>query len=144
MNATSQAIGPLDCFVIGMPTVDSMPFEAVREVLSLVEAEIIHVVDLVLIECGADGSHTQADIAALDVSNPLTAFAGTLTRFLTTDDLDAFAAEMAPGSCAAVFVVEHTWAITLGGTLENAHCPVIDRWPITRTSTSRNASRFRA
>ena len=55
-DSVAPLTGPLDYYVVRLPAGDAMPFEAVREILSLVDAEIIAVIDLVIIERADDGS----------------------------------------------------------------------------------------
>ena len=122
--------GPLDFYVVRLPSLDAIPFEAVREVLSLVDAEIIAVIDLVVIERGTGTTFTMTEPRALDPRHPLSAFVGTVEPMLTSADLAMLAESLPPSTCAAVFVIEQVWAKTLDDTLEAWDCSVVQRGPI--------------
>ena len=128
--STLGSRGPLDFYVVRLPSRDAMPFEAVREVLSLVDAEIIAVVDLVVIERGTGTTLTTTEARALDPRHPLSAFATAVRPILTHSDLDVLAESLPASSCAAVFVVEQVWATVLDETLEASDCHVVRRGPI--------------
>ena len=146
MAAEPDVAGPpgrLDYCVVRLPSLDAIAFEAVREVLSLVDAEIIAVVDLVVIEQGSDTTVTTTKHRALDPRHPLSAFATTVRPILTYSDLDMLARSLPAPSCAAVFVIEHVWATVLDETLDVSDCPVVRRGPIehvaARTATALGA-----
>ncbi len=131
--------GPLDFYVVRLPSRDAMPFEAVREFLSLVDAEIIAVVDVVVIERGAATTFTTTEPRALDPRNPLSVFAGTTESMLTRADLAMLAESLPPSTCAAVFVIEQVWAKILDETLEAWSCSIAERGPIAPVPTSTRA-----
>jgi hypothetical protein len=131
----SGSPGRLDFCVVRLPSLDAMPFEAVREVLSLVDAEIIAVIDLVVIERGTGTTFTTTEPRALDPRHPLSAFVGTVEPMLRGADLAMLAESLPPSTCAAVFVVEQVWAKTLDDTLEAWDCSVVRRGPIDHVSS---------
>lgn len=123
---TDRELGPLDCWVVDLAGLDAMPFEPVREILSLVDAEIIRVIDLMVIKHLSDGTIVAIDMASIDPPNPLTALtpvSGPASRL----DPMAFIDLVRPGRCAALLIVEHTWSRPLGAALVDAGCPLIDR-----------------
>ncbi len=132
VNSPSRALGPLDFYVVRLPHRDALPFEAVRETLSLVDAEIISIVDLVVIERAADSSVSIVEARELDPRHPLSVFAADVRPMLARIDLDALAEPLLPATCAIVFVVEQLWAKSLDDTLEQWECPVVRRGPIAR------------
>jgi hypothetical protein len=123
---TDREFGPLDCWVVDLADFDAMPFEPVREILSLVDAEIIRVIDLMLIERLGDGRVVEIDAASIDPPNPLTALTA-LASFVNRRDPQTYVDRVRPGRCAAVLIVEHTWAQPLDEALFDAGCPLIDR-----------------
>jgi hypothetical protein len=137
VDTVLRTLGPLDFFVVHLPDRDALPFEAVRETLSLVDAEIIDVVDLVIIERAADSSVSVLEVGQLDPHHPLAIFAAGVTPLLTLADLEALAQPLPPATCVAVFVVEQLWAGPLMNTLEHWDCPVVRRGPIARPSATR-------
>ena len=134
VDTPSRNLGPLDFYVVRLPDRDALPFEAVRETLSLVDAEIIGVVDLVIIERAVDSSISILEAGQLDPRHPLSVFAADVTPILTMADLDALAEPLPPATCIVVFVVEQLWAKSLNDTLEQWECPVVRRGPIARPS----------
>lgn len=134
MDTGLRTLGPLDFYVVRLPDRDALPFEAVRETLSLVDAEIISVVDLVLIERSADSSVSTLEAVQLGPRHPLSVLAASVRPILTLADLDALAEPLPPATCVAVFVVEQLWAKPLDDTLEQWDCPVVRRGPIARLS----------
>jgi Family of unknown function (DUF6325) len=132
VDTVLRTLGPLDYYVVRLPDRDALPFEAVRETLSLVDAEIISVVDLVVIERSADSSVSTVEAGQLDPRHPLSVFAADVTPILTTADLDALAAPLPPATSVVVFVIEQLWAKPLRDTLEHWDCPVVSRGPIAR------------
>lgn len=135
VDTPTQTFGPLDFYVVRLPDRDALPFEAVRETLSLVDAEIISIIDLVIIERRADSSISVLEARQLDPRHPLSVFAADLTPLLTMADLDGLAESLPPATCVVVFVVEQLWAKSLDDTLEQWECPVVRRGPIARLST---------
>ncbi len=134
LDVTGSA-GPLDFYVVRLPSLDAMPFEAVREILSLVDAEIIAVVDLVVIERGTGTTIATTEPSALDPRHPLSAFVGTVEPLLTSADLAMLGESLPPSTCAAVFVIEQVWATTLDETLDAWGCSMVQRGPIGRVPT---------
>jgi hypothetical protein len=123
---TVRELGPLDCWVVDLADLDAMPFEPVREILSLVDAEIIRVIDLMVIKRLEDGTIVAIDAASIDPPNPLTALTP-VSSAVARHDPATFVDIVRPGRCAAVFIVEHTWARPLDDALVDAGCPLIDR-----------------
>jgi Family of unknown function (DUF6325) len=132
VDTALRTLGPLDFYVVRLPDRDALPFEAVRETLSLVDAEIINVIDLVVIERAADASVTVLEAAQLDPRHPLSILAADVMPILTMADLDSLAEPLPPATCVVVFVVEQLWVKPLDDTLEESGCPVVRRGPIAR------------
>jgi hypothetical protein len=130
VDTVQRTLGPLDFYVVRLPDRDALPFEAVREMLSLVDAEIVSIIDLVLIERSTDSTVSVVEAGQLDPRHPLSVFAADVTPILTMVDLDVLAEPLQPATCVAVFVVEHLWANSLNDTLEHWDCPVVRRGPI--------------
>lgn len=71
MDTVQRTLGPLDFYVVRLPDRDALPFEAVREMLSLVDAEIVSIIDLVLIERSTDSTVSVVEAGQLDPRHPL-------------------------------------------------------------------------
>jgi hypothetical protein len=105
-------MGPVDIVVIGFPPGAPMTGESVPIMLDLVDKGIVRILDALLIFKEADG--TFSGLAAQDLSQDqigdFTAFAGANSGLIGDEDLAAAAAEMEPGSAAAILVYENRWA----------------------------------
>jgi hypothetical protein len=144
VDTVLRTLGPLDFYVVRLPNRDALPFEAVREMLSLVDAEIISVIDLVLIERAADSSVSVLEVRQLDPLHPLSVFAADVTPILTSADLEALAKPLPPDASVAVVVVEQLWAKPLQDTLEHWECHVVRRGPIAHSPAPAPAPRMSA
>jgi Family of unknown function (DUF6325) len=88
----------------------------VSELRSLVERELIAIVDGVLVRKDADGTVTFTEFEQVggdeDTAELAAAFGGEVD-LLSADDVQELAAGLQPDSSAAVLVFEHTWAAPL-------------------------------
>lgn len=89
-----------------------MTGEAVPILLDLVDRGTIRVLDALFVRKEADGTFSGFDLADLDenTAGDLTVFAGATTGLLDDDDVALAAAEIEPGSAAAMIVYENRWA----------------------------------
>jgi len=112
MEGNEEELGPIDVVVIGYPAGAPMTGEAVPILLELVDRGIIRVIDAMFVRKDADGTFSGFDLADLDqdTAGDLTAFAGASTGLLDDEDVAAAAAEIEPGSAAAMIVYENRWA----------------------------------
>ena len=112
MEANQQELGPIDVVVIGYPATAPKTGEAIPILLDLVDRGIIRVLDALLVRKEADGTFSGFDIANLDeeTAGDLTVFAGATTGLLDDDDVALAAAEIEPGTAAAMIVYENKWA----------------------------------
>jgi len=110
-------LGPVDYLVVEFPT-DKAKFsgEMAAELTSLVDRELIRVLDLVLLEKNADGSVELAELAHADEAavGELLSLEGDLAMVLAAEDVEKFGEIIEPGSIAAVLVYENRWAAPLG------------------------------
>src|SRR5438270_6166933 len=107
-----QELGPIDVVVIGYPAGAPMTGEAVPILLELVDRGIIRVLDALFVRKDADGTFSGFDLADVDedTAGDLTVFAGASTGLLDDEDVALAAAEIEPGSAAAMIVYENRWA----------------------------------
>jgi hypothetical protein len=112
MEGSEEELGPIDVVVIGYPAGAPMTGEAVPLLLDLVDKGIIRVLDALIVRKEEDGTFSGLDLSKLDESDvgDLTAFAGASTGLLGDDDAALAAAEIEPGSAAAMIVYENRWA----------------------------------
>jgi hypothetical protein len=107
-----DVLGPIDIIVIGYPPGAPMKGDAVPIFLDLVERGIIRVFDALFVRKNEDGTVSGLDFSELDedTAGDLTVFNGASTGMLGNDDAEAVAAELEPGSGAAIIVYENRWA----------------------------------
>ena len=108
-----DVLGPVDYLVVEFPA-DKANFsgEMAAELRSLVDRELIRVLDLVILRKDADGSVEAAELADVDESNvgELAALEADLVMLLAEEDVEEIGTVLEPGSIAAVLVYENRWA----------------------------------
>lgn len=106
-----EELGPIDYLVIEFPP-GTVTFtgELARELTSLVEAEIIRVLDVMVLQKDADGNLEVYEFEDLDDLGDLGVLEGQLAEILAEADVADIAAIMEPGSVAGVLVWENRWA----------------------------------
>ena len=122
MSATElDELGPVDFVVIEFP-VGKADFtgEIAAELARLAEAEMIRVLDVVILE-----KHENGDIEALELNDlpelgDLRKIEAELAEILAEDDVAHLAAAMEPGSVAAALVWENTWAAPFGAAVRRS------------------------
>jgi hypothetical protein len=107
-----MALGPIEVLVVGFP--GSEFNGAILPALEdLMDKEIVSIIDCVLITKNDDDSIDVIEIEEVDSNSDaarLTALIDDGPDLLSDEDLDEFAAALAPGDSAAALVFEHTWA----------------------------------
>ena len=113
MTSMLRSATERDVVVIEFPRPDEFPLGAVREILSLTEAEIVRLIEVGVVSRGLDGRLSPLTAPFDDRSNPLSAFGDHRRLTLRWDETVELVAALHPGRCAALFVFELTWAIDL-------------------------------
>jgi Family of unknown function (DUF6325) len=104
-------LGPVDYVVVEFPAGQSnFTGEMVEELLALVEAGIIRVIDVVILTKDADGGIDAIELSDVDELGPLEVIETELAELLAEDDIVHLAAAMDPGSTAGVLIWENLWA----------------------------------
>ncbi len=104
-------LGPVDCLVVEFPSgTQNFTGEVARELTSLVEAELVHVLDVLILEKGADGSIEAFELDELEHVDELRAIEGEVAEILAAEDVAHLAEAMDPGSVAGVIIWENAWA----------------------------------
>src|SRR6478735_5199198 len=94
-------LGPVDYVVVEFPAgAQNFTGEMVEELLALVEAGTIRVIDVLILTKNEDGSVDAAELS--DIPE--------LGELLAADDVENLAAAMDPGSVAGVLIYENLWA----------------------------------
>jgi len=108
-----DVLGPVDYLAVEFPA-DRANFsgEMAAELRSLVDRELIRVLDLVIVRKDPDGSVEAAELADVDESNvgELAALEADLAMLLAEEDVEEIGTVLEPGSIAAVLVYENRWA----------------------------------
>ena len=112
MTETSlDELGPVDYVVVEFPAeTSSFTGEMVQELVALVEAGTIRVIDILILTKDADGAIEAMELSDIDELGPLEAIEAELAELLAADDVVHLAAAMDPGSTAGVLVYENLWA----------------------------------
>jgi hypothetical protein len=103
--------GPVDYLVVEFPP-DTSHFngDMAKELASLVEAELIQILDLVLLRKNEDGSVEAVEIDDLDQVDELRKIETQIAEILAADDIANVAEALEPGTTAGVLVWENSWA----------------------------------
>ncbi len=108
-----DVLGPVDYLVVEFPAAQAnFSGEMATQLGSLVDRELIRVLDLLLLRKDLDGSVEVAELnelAAVDVGE-LLALEADLAMLLAEEDVEAIGGALEPGNVAAVLVYENSWA----------------------------------
>lgn len=104
-------LGPVDFLIVEFPA-GSQNFtgEMAEELIDLVEAGTIRLIDLLVLAKDADGTIEAMELADLDELSPLQRFEAELAELLAEEDVAHLANAMDPGSVAGVLIYENIWA----------------------------------
>ena len=109
-NDPLDELGPVDFVIIEFPAGEAnFTGEAADELVALIEAGTIRLVDLLILTKDDDGNVDAVELADLDDLGPFEALEAELAEFLAEDDVEHLAAAMEPGSVAGVIVYENLW-----------------------------------
>lgn len=104
-------LGPVDFVIVAFPAGKAdFRGEMADELVALVEAGTIRLIDVLVLVKDDDGSVEAMELSDLDDLGPLQALEAELAEFLAEEDVDHLAAAMDPGSVAGVIVYENLWA----------------------------------
>jgi hypothetical protein len=110
-DRTLDELGPVDFLVVEFPAgASNFTGEMVTELLALVEAGTIRLIDVLILTKDADGSVEASELSDVDDLGPLQAIEAELAELLAADDVEHLAAAMDPGSTAGVLIWENLWA----------------------------------
>ena len=110
-NTDLDSLGPIDFVVVEFPANESNFTGAmVEELLKLVEAGLIRVVDVLILVKDADGVVDALELSDVDDLGPLEALEAELAELLAAEDVAKLAEAMDPGSTAGVLIWENLWA----------------------------------
>ncbi len=117
--------GPVDYVVVELPVgTRDVGAAMARELASLVDAELIRLVDLVVVEQGADGSTDTFEMSELGDIGALRGLE-TERELLADGDVARLAEAVPVGRAAMVVVWENRWAVPLGDAAREAGGQVV-------------------
>ncbi len=104
-------LGPVDYVVIEFPAgASNFTGEMARELVTLVEAGTIRVIDVLILTKNDDGTVDAMELSDVEELGELQAIETELAELLAADDVVNLAACMDPGSTAGVLIYENLWA----------------------------------
>ena len=110
-EASLDELGPVDYVVVEFPAgASNFTGEMVTELLRLVDAGTIRVIDVLILTKDADGVIDATELSDIEELGPLQAVEAQLAELLAADDVEHLAAAMEPGSTAGVLIWENLWA----------------------------------
>ncbi len=113
-ECTVDELGPIDYVVVEFGDQKANFAGALAtELASLVDAELIRVLDVVIIDTNKDGTYDVRefeDLRESDALGDLRALDGQLAEVLASADLDQVAGVIHTGATAAIVVFENSWA----------------------------------
>ncbi len=104
-------VGPIDYVLVEFPAgTRDFGGELARELSSLVDAEMIRILDMLILEKD-DAGHVEAyEVEELGDRQQLRAIERELAEILAADDVGRLAEVMTPGTVAGVLIWENVWA----------------------------------
>src|SRR5664279_2296282 len=104
-------LGPVDYVVVEFPAgASNFTGEMATELLALVDAGTIRIIDVLILTKNDDGTVEATELADVAELGPLEAVEAQLADLLAADDVEHLAAAMEPGSTAGVLIWENLWA----------------------------------
>jgi fructosamine-3-kinase len=110
-NTPLDELGPVDYVVVEFPAgAKNFTGEMAAELVKLVDAGTIRVIDVLILDKNEDGSVDVTELADVEELGALQALETELAELLAADDVAHLAAAMEPGSTAGVLIWENLWA----------------------------------
>jgi len=104
-------LGPVDYLVVEFPAgASTFTGEMTAELLALVDAGIIRLIDALILTKNEDGSIDATELSDVEELGELQALETELAALLAAEDVEHLAAAMEPGSTAGVLIWENLWA----------------------------------
>ena len=110
-NTPLDELGPVDYVVVEFPAgAKNFTGEMAAELLKLVDAGTIRIIDVLILDKNEDGSVDATELSDIEQLGEMQAIEVELAELLAADDVDHLAACMEPGSTAGVLIFENLWA----------------------------------
>jgi Family of unknown function (DUF6325) len=106
-----DSLGPVDYIVVEFPAgASNFTGEMADELIALVEAGTIRIIDVLILTKNEDGTVDAMELSEIEQLGPLQAVEAQLAELLAEEDVVHLAAAMDPGSTAGVLIWENLWA----------------------------------
>ena len=106
-----DSLGPVDYIVVEFPAgASNFTGEMAKELLRLVDSEIIRVIDVLILSKDEDGTIDAMELSDIPELGELEKVEAQLAELLAAEDVEHLAAAMEPGSTAGVLIWENLWA----------------------------------
>jgi Family of unknown function (DUF6325) len=106
-----DSLGPVDYVVVEFPAgASNFTGEMAKELVALVEAGTIRLIDVLILTKDEDGTVDAMELSDVEELGELEALESELAELLAADDVAHLAAAMEPGSTAGVLIWENLWA----------------------------------
>jgi hypothetical protein len=126
-DTQTHTMGPIDWVMIEWDGREPDGTAIAPDIIALVEAGIVRLLDIAFIAKDADGDITALDLDTIDESSPLGQFTGASSGLLGHDDVVEAAEALTPGSSAAVIIWENRWVLPLANKLRASGGELIAR-----------------
>src|SRR3954452_25602468 len=104
-------LGPVDYLVVEFPAgAQNFTGEMADELLKLVNAGTIRMIDVLILTKNEDGSVDATELSDIEELGDMQVVEAELAELLAADDVENLAAAMEPGSVAGVLIWENLWA----------------------------------
>ena len=104
-------LGPVDYVVVEFPAgASNFTGEMAKELIALVDAGTIRVIDILILTKDEQGSVEANELADVGDLGELQKLETELAELLAADDVENLAAAMDPGTVAGVLIWENLWA----------------------------------
>ncbi len=112
MTDTSlDELGPVDYVVVEFPAgASNFTGEMAAELIALVDAGTIRVIDALILTKDEDGTVEANELSDIAELGEMQALEAQLAELLAEEDIENLAAAMEPGSTAGVLIWENLWA----------------------------------
>src|SRR4051795_8023341 len=106
-----EELGPVDYMVVEFPAgAKNFTGAMAQELVALVDAGIIRVIDVLVLTKDQDGTVEAMELSDVGELGELQALEAQLAELLAEDDIEQLAAAMEPNSTAGVLIWENLWA----------------------------------
>src|SRR3954453_6902109 len=104
-------LGPVDYVIVEFPAgAAKFTGEMVEELVKLVDAKTIRVIDVLILAKSDDGAIEAMELSDIGELGALETLEAELAELLAEEDVENLAAAMDPGSVAGVLIYENLWA----------------------------------